>query len=73
MYFLSNVNFRLASKMYSETKGERTYMLNKMGALCFSLLTHSFINKPDPTDLIGTVISRNISNFIYNCNMFCRI
>ena len=28
---------RLASKMYSETKGERTYKVNKMGAVCLAI------------------------------------
>ena len=28
---------RLANKMYSETKGEKTYVLNSLGALCLCL------------------------------------
>ena len=33
---------KLADKMYSETKGNRTYILNKLGAFCYSLLPEKF-------------------------------
>ena len=51
---------KLASKMYLETKGERTYVLNKLGAFCYLLnlpISTATITK-NYKAFVGTTITR---------------
>ncbi len=62
-YWTSFFNcFRLAAKMYAETKGERMYQLNKLGAICQAISLSSNGNDINPMDLVGKVISRKQMN-----------
>lgn len=49
---------RLASKMYAETKGERTYVLNKLGALCFALDGATSSSSAKFENLVGMPVSK---------------
>jgi len=56
--------------MYSETKGERTYKLNKMGALCLALSQSPYCQEPvDPIDLVGKVVNKKQMNLLLNIKL----
>ena len=49
---------KLAHKMYSETKGERNYILNNFGALCLSICDSSMNCQEYYLSLVGSTVDR---------------
>ena len=50
--------------MYAETKGERMYQLNKLGAICRAITLSVNGEDVNPMDLVGKVISRKQMNIL---------
>lgn len=50
--------------MYAETKGERMYQLNKLGAICRAITLSANGEDINPIDLVGKVISRKQMNIL---------
>jgi len=54
----------LADKMYSETKGNRTFVLNQLGALCYSFLNIKVGPDTGFSDHGGLAVDRKVMNHV---------